>query len=383
MAWRARPRRAVALAVPLAFAVLAGSAAASPDDPAPKAPRSREARFALALSEAADPVIRCGGAGPVREAVTRRLHRPVFLEPEAPERGPDFTLTLSVVAVPGQRRWRAHIVETDQEGRELGDRTVGVEAPSCTAGQEALGVLLAIMIGPPRAVLVREAAPAPAPVPSTPVPLATAAPAAPAAPTAPTRAPRPPAPAAAVPPSSRWRVEPSVEVVAGTGVLPHLAWGAQVGVALHPADDARGRAPPWLLARVAYWPKRSTGTSPEGRIDRLALTALGCVPLRQRSPGLALCAGVEAGRLTATAPELSGDQSFARGLLALPVEGRLGLGPYRWRSVGFEPSVGAQISAVLLRDRFTYDGATRREITLHQPAPVAFQTALGLAAHFF
>lgn len=96
-----------------------------------------------------------------------------------------------------------------------------------------------------------------------------------------------------------------------------------------------------------------------------------------------MCAGLEAGRLTAAAPELAGDATFARALLALPVEAQVGLGPYRWRSLGVEPRLAAQLSAVLLRDRFTYDAATQRETTLHQPAPVAFQTALGVAVHLF
>lgn len=75
----------------------------------------------------------------MREAVARRLRRPVFVEPDAPEPA-DFTLTVTTREVPG-RRWLAHIAEAEGDGRELGDRTVTLDAPSCAAGQEALAVL--------------------------------------------------------------------------------------------------------------------------------------------------------------------------------------------------------------------------------------------------
>ncbi len=347
-------------------ALCAGSATAEAQDQG-----SRKTGFTLVLASSSPPVQRCGGLGPLREIVERRLRRPVFVDEDA-----DFTLALSVEELPGQQKWRAHIVETDRAHKELGDRTVTLDAPDCARARDALGVVLAIMIGPPRAV----AAPAPAPSSQgapTPAP-PTAAPPPPQAPSRPR-----PVPATTRPPEGRWRLAPGFELVAGTGVLPHLAWGVQGGLALHPPDAGNARSAPWLVARAAYWPGRSTGTVPEGRVDRLSFTALGCVGLGRRGPRLALCTGIEAGRLTATAPELAGERAFARALFALPFEGQLGLGPYRWGSIGFEPRATAQIAVLLTRDRFAYDAATKRETTLHQPAPAAFQTSAGIALHFF
>ncbi len=372
------PSKATPLLAAVALVLLAVESRAEP--PALPVAVEREARFSLVVPESAQAVHRCGGPEVLREVVERRLRRAVFV----PE-GADRSLSLMVDDLSG-RKWRARIVETDRAGEPQGERTVTIDAPDCDRGRDALGVLLAIMIGPPRMVATPPPPappppPPPAPPPPPPPPPRHPPPAAnpplPVAPRAPVRSP----PAASARPPARWQLVPSVDVLGGTGVLPHVAVGFQGGLAVHFPTHAG--AAPWLVVRGAYWPRRSTETLPEGRVDRLSFAALACWGFGSGAPRLALCTGVDAGRLTATAPELSGDRLFARAHLAVPVEGQFGLGPYRWGALGLEPRLTAQLATPLVRDRFTYDDAAKRETTLHQAAPVTFQTSAGIAAHFF
>lgn len=171
---------------------------------------------------------------------------------------------------------------------------------------------------------------------------------------------------------------PVVEVALGTGVLPGVAWGFGAGAVIAPPVPRL-----FVLVRGEYWPPQRTGTRPSAEIDRLGGALAGCIELvRGADTTLSTCAGVDAGRLTAQSSSLS-RASESTFLVSVLAEARFG---YRLRTRGkieVEPFLAAQIAALLKRDRFTYRDQSGSEQTLLQPAPIAVQTSLGVAVHFF
>jgi hypothetical protein len=323
----------------------------------------REVRFSLSVGEGGR-LDACGGATAVRSAVEARLRRAAFANGDPA----DIALHVEVDAA-----WRAHIVERDRDGAELGRRDVPLAAGDCGKSVDTLAVVLAIMIGPPRTITDETAPPPPEPAPEAATP-------------PPIPPPKPVAPPS-VPPRSllsrldegppRWRISPVVEFAGGTGVLPELSFGVQGGVIVRPPVRRLS-----LMARGAYWPARSTETAAAAEVDRASGALLSCFSLLPSIPSsFAACGGVEAGRLHSTSIVLTRASETAV-FLDVFVEGRLG---YRFARAGdfiIEPVLAAQIAAVLRRDRFTYRDRAGQERTLLQPAPVAFQASLGLAVHF-
>lgn len=308
----------------------------------------------------------CGGEEAVKASVEKRLGRRVFTDRESA----DSTLVVGIERAPSGSDWHAHISEQDRSGRDLGHRHVAVHAEECAKGVEAIAVILAIMIGPPRVV---PAAVTPTTTPPAPPPRATEPPYT-AQPT--------PLPKDELPRREPWRFAPVAEISAGSGVLPGLSWGVNGGVFVEPPF----RHLVFFMLRGHYAPPRSTGTEPDAHFDRLSATFFGCHEFLQnqshgRPLALAGCAGVELGRLHGEAPSLSiGAKSSL--LLDLPVEGRLSFPLHPSRHLSLEPVVFAQAAAILRRDRFTYQDRAGVERTLHRAAPVAVQGGIGLAVHF-
>jgi hypothetical protein len=255
----------------------------------------------------------------------------------------------------------ARIVERDRAGTELGRREVPLPVRDCPKARETLAVVLAIMVGPPRTIPLD-------PPPQTPPPQP------PAGPRRPGRAPVPPTPPE---PPRRWSAGPLAEVTVGSGILPRAAFGLQLGALVRPPSRAFS-----LLARAHYGLPRSTGVAPGGDIDRLSGTLLGCYALSPEGPVSAgLCAGFDGGRLRARSTALTRTSSTAP-LLDGVVEARFGYRVRAGDAWSFEPVVAAQGAVLLRRDRFTYRDGDGRELTLLQPAPVAFQASFGVAVHF-
>lgn len=345
-----------------ALACIVRSANAEP--PAPAGGAEHVARFALVQPEPSEAIDACGGATAVKAAVERRLDRPVFTG----EATADSTLAVSVLRIDGEPRWQAQIVERDRSGVEVGHRELVIDADDCERGIDTLAVVLAIMIGPPRKV--------PGAPPAAPGPV-TAADVPPVA--APTRSPEPIRPPLAPPAGPRWRLAPAAAMVAGSGILPGISWGIEAGVIVLPSRSGFS-----FVARAQLWPARSTGTVPEGELDRLSGTVLVCHLLaRADVAAFTMCAGLDAGRLHTTAPPgLEGPKSVSRFLLDVPFEGRVGFVLASWGDVRLEPNLAAQLAVVLSRDRFTYLNRSNQEITLHRAAVVGAQAAIGLAVHF-
>lgn len=303
----------------------------------------------------------CGGRAALERAVEERLHRSVF----APKAEADITFEVTLEAARGSS-YVAHIVEREHDGTELGRRDVTIEATSCEKGIDTLAVVLGIMIGPARTKQALAVIPDPSlPPPPPPVP-----PPPPPPPPSPPRTDEPP----------RWDVAPSAEVAFGTGVLPGFALGVQLGaVVAVPLPRLT------FLARMHYWPSRSTGTTAAAEVERLGGSVAGCYRLvRTGMAALDTCVGFDAARLHSSSIDLTrGSESGA--IIDVLAEARFGVRfptAEKGRGLVLEPVVAAQVAGMLRRDRFTYRDRTLQERTLLQPAPVAFQASLGIAVHF-
>ncbi len=320
----------------------------------------------FSLTVADGPLERCGGEPVLARAVADRLRREVFTAPSAAD------ITISVAPDPEAQAadpFPARIVATDRSGVELGRREVPVPAADCPKAVETLAVVLAIMIGPPRTTTepprrrIEPERPAPVSPPIQYRPRASERP-----------SPLPPPSA----PPLRWTASPLVAVATGTGILPGIAWGIEGGVVVRPPLEHLA-----FLARGAYWLPQETGTRPPADVDRASAALLGCYePLRSAAVVLAGCLGLDVGRIRARSAGLtqSSESSVIAGVLG---EARLGYRlPLGERALVIEPSVGAQVSAIVRRDRFIYRDPSGRELTLLLPARGAVQTSFGVAVHF-
>ncbi len=313
--------------------------------------------FSLATEGEAAPLAACGGDEALVAAVEQRLRRPVFVAPDAAD----------IAFVVTYERSDAHIVEHDRAGIELGRRDVPLPEDDCPKALDTLAVVLAIMIGPERTTTEpRPNAPEPQPPPRVVTPPPPKPP--------PAEVPPPPRPRRPI----RWQAAPAAEIALGSGVLPGVAWGIGAGAVITPPVPRL-----FAIARAEVWPSQRTGTRPSAQIDRFGGALAGCVELvRGAETTLSTCAGVDAGILRARSSGLSrtSESSMLLGVLA---EGRFG---YRLRARGnlsIEPFLAAQVAFLLERPHFTYRDQAGREQTLLEPAPVAVQSSLGVAVHFF
>jgi hypothetical protein len=168
-------------------------------------------------------------------------------------------------------------------------------------------------------------------------------------------------------------------MIVGSGILPGVSWGVEAGVIVTPPLRRLS-----FLARAQLWPPRSTGTVPEGYLDRFSVALLGCVAgARVDVATFTLCTGFDGGRLHTAAPSgVEGPDDVSRLLLDVPVEARVGFELASRGGIKLEPILSGQAALLLRRDRFTYQTRTNDEITLHRAAPVGVQATVGLAVHF-
>ncbi len=351
------------------IAVLATIARVANAEPTTQAAAASEhvARFALVLSEPRAVVEACGGAAVIEKAVERRLERDPFTN----EAGADATLIVSV-APRVDAQWQVHINERDASGAEVGQRDVLIDAEDCTKGIETLAVVLSIMIGPPRMLPGPPPGTSAAPMPQLP-PVDQGAP-----------IPTPPRPAEPRPtvrtetrPKPTWSVAPAAGLTAGSGILPGISWGLEGGAIVHPPVNRLS-----FIARGQLWPTRAAGTQPEVHLERKSLSLLACLlAARRSSASVTLCTGVDGGWLDASAPALGGMST--RPLLDVPIEARVGFELSRApKPVRIEPWLSAQLAVLVLRDRFTFQDRTDRQITLHRAAPIGLAGSVGLTLRF-
>jgi len=224
----------------------------------------------------------CMEAGALETAVERRLERPVFVPAE---RGA-VRVSLSFERRPN-RAFAAEVVLLDRRGTVIGRRELKTRAAHCSALDDSLALVVALLVDSPEAREQAEAASVAAP-PS--------APSGSAAPPAVSSAPR--ATSVEIPPDVAAPREPYRFVVGASaaalaGPLPGIAFGPELLFAVRPPRFVE------LRLRPALFPEREvTGPTPDqgGRLS-LVSVALDVCPLEHTAGRLRLsgCLGQSVG----------------------------------------------------------------------------------------
>lgn len=332
----------------------------------------RPVRFAVDASPMATSLAPCGGESALIGAVEERLGRPPFVPRESSD------VLLSVTAPADGRSLRVESLADD--GSVLGTRDVTVAEATCDRIRDRLAMVLAVLVGPERTTTAPEPR-RPGPLSPQPSDASVATEPAPAE-----RAPRPPTRRApetrgrvSLPPHATrtWSLAPTAEVVFGTGVLPRVAFGTQLGVEVRtPVRRFLARA------RVAYWPEASVGSFPSIQVDRVGGAALACLRGVER-PTVVLdgCLGVDAALLRTSSDELTqADRSGT--LLDALAESRLGTSVWASQTVNLESAVTLGVGWNFRRDTFRYRDLAGDTRVLLRPAMFAAYATFGVVVHF-
>jgi hypothetical protein len=288
----------------------------------------------------------------LERAVAQRLARDPFIET-----GSDVVVRGKVLPLPDQSGWSAELELSTTSGGRIGTRTIRTEAAHCSALDESLPLVLALMLDVPEDEVRRAeqsqapaaaAKPSPAPPPTTPIALPRTA-----------HAPREP-----------WRFRAAALASGALGLLP----GAGLGVGL-----TLGVEPPtfWLTELDAtFWLPRDADDNGEGARYRLLSFSLYLCPIAFESAPLRtdLCVGQRVGRLDADGFGFDRNRERARLIYDVGARARAWLtlaGP-----VGVLFGVGAEVP--LARDRFFFTGADGREHELFRASPVIGTADLGV-----
>lgn len=279
----------------------------------------------------------CRHADALRRAVAGELRRNRLVDPpsaDAVVHGRSERL--------GPTAWRATIVLFDRSRTELGRRELTREGDDCRALDEALVVVVAMMVD--------------------------------AAVTAPRSDPEPPPGPPPPSPTRRWTVAVAAAAQAELGRLPGHAAGLELALQI---------APPALVPielALATWTEASTTTAAGGSTFRFASAAVLACPLRRRTGRLALapCGGVQVGAIASRGFGFLDN----RRQRALVVDARAELRAELALSPTWFARLGLGVWAPLLRPRFSYQTDTGALETLYQPAIAAGVAQIGLGARF-
>ena len=276
----------------------------------------------------------------LRNAVDARLGRPVFTDTE------QRAVSIEGNVRPTQHGWHVAITVHGPDQEPLGQRELEESAPDCRVLDEALVLMIALIVDPDAAMRDPQQAPPPPPPVPTPTP-------------APTPTPLPTEP---------WRVAVSANVSGGAALLP----GATLGGALRVSIDAP--VLPAIAFRVSLWPTDEQRRGDQGA-EFLLLT--GGAAICPRVWRLGLCGGVELGRMSGDGFGFDRSQQSAAFVTYITAEPHLAV--TLTDRLDLEASIGAWIP--LVRPRFVFEQAGE-DIDLYQPAAVAFVGQLGLTLHF-
>lgn len=287
----------------------------------------------------------CIDARRLGQAVERRLHRRVFSTGDA----------LLSVRVDWRREDGAFVAEievSDQKG-PLGRRQLSTKARHCSALDDSLALVVALLVdSPPERVAppVAAAPPAAKPPPTAKPPI----PSAPteSAPLATPAATRIEVPSETLAPREPWQFFVRASGSAAFGLLPSVALAPELAVAARPP-----RAPLLRVTLDYYLPQtESISASGTARLQRRRVGVEVCAPEAFISLG-SLCFGQRLGQLQASGSGF--DHSFDRRVFTFAFSGafdlRFPLGRY------FALSLGARLEVPLSRHRFDArlsDGST-------------------------
>ena len=314
----------------------------------------------------------CIETAALERAVEARLARPVFVtDSSAP------LLIRLRLAQRGQRHWSAELrLETDS-GVNLGERTLTTNAPHCSALDDSLALIVALLVDAPLSDRQRERERAPA-APSVRAPKpqsgtetnghALDSPATP-------QVTRIELPASTLAPRQPWRWEASVGGSLALGFLPGAALGVELGVSGKPPDS-----PELRLFAGGYAPREAqAGPNDAGAGFAALFVGLEVCPLEGQLHRLrwSACAGQSVGWLHAAAFGYDQNSSTARLIYTLLARGVLQLplgGPVSAR-------LTARAELPLARPAFVYGTGTNGEGSVFEMNPLigAFEAGLSFA----
>ncbi|MBA3500509.1 MAG: hypothetical protein H0T65_09060 [Deltaproteobacteria bacterium] len=284
----------------------------------------------------------CIDAPTLMAAVDARLGRSVFTEQK------DAAIVIEAHVRPIERGWHVAISVRGSDGTLTGQRELEEPAADCRALDDALVLVLALIVDPDAAM--RDSPPPPPPSLPPPPPAPVLAPVSPPTPAAP------------------WRFEASVSLIGGGLVIP----GPSVGGALRVIVDPP-RVPPIGL-RGTFWREGDERDDARGVHVRLLTVGLAVCPAVWR---LALCGGIEVGRMAGTGFGFDRSQQSVAIVTYATIEPRLAVPlSSRFTLVG---AIGAWIP--LVRPRFVFEQAGTAMLQ-YQPPPVAVVGHVGLAMLF-
>jgi len=285
---------------------------------------------------------RCIDAATLTAAVEARIGRSVFTTDRDP------AVTIEGHVRPGDRGW--HVTVTVRGADTAGERELDEPAPDCRALDDALVLVIALIVDPD--AVMRE--PAPPQPPSPPPPAAVPV--------------TPPPPAPPAPISRPWHIEAVAGVIGAGFVLPGGSIGGSLGVSI----DAPTLPP--VLVRGTLWREDEHDEAAQGARFRLITAGLAMCPQAWQ---LALCGGVELGRMTGRGVGFDRNQESAAFVAYLAVEPQV--------SVSVSPrlaltaSLGSWIP--LVRPQFVFDQGGE-PMALYQPAPASIVGRIGMAVRF-
>lgn len=274
-------------------------------------------------------------------AVAERLGRDPFVPS-----GADIVARGEVSPLAQGAGWRAELELVTAGGASLGTRTVQTEAEHCSALDESLPLILALMLDVPREQVNRaderrRAREAPLPAPR-PTPLAL--------------------PRSVHAPRAPWRVRAGALATGAVGLLPGPALGASVTFGIEPPSF-------WLTELDAsIWLPRDAERDGGGARYRLVALGLFVCPIAAGSPALRadFCAGQRVGRLEGSGFGFDRNLDHSRLTYAVGARARGWLrvvGP-----VGLLAGIGAEVP--LTRDRFHFVAADGSEPELFRMSPL-------------
>jgi hypothetical protein len=310
----------------------------------------------------------CMGETALRRAVEARLRRAVFQS--------DLKVTLDV-RVAFQREsagWSAELTMRDGSGQFLGQRSIVTEAAHCSALDDSLALVVALLVDSPPSAPPPEAppeVPAQATVTNEPRPaLPTTEPASKSV------QPQPfttlSVPRDTLAPREPWRFDVSVSAVAALGTIPGFAVGAELGL------GAQAPHLPELRLFADGFGRRDQQRSASPSGAHFDLASVGLELCAGEPPLGALrwfgCAGQSLGRLKVTSYGFDQNTSSEHLTYALLV--RTGLGfPLFGRLQG---RIAARAELPLSRAIFDYGSRDGSQRALYEMKPVTAALDLGL-----
>jgi hypothetical protein len=266
--------------------------------------------------------------------------------------------------------WSAAVDVFDPAGNVLGRRAIAKVGASCESAADALALVSAL-------ILSDLSLADPASTPQAPLqPETSSAAASGTVTTAGAPVSSPALASDALAKTRAWALAVEGGLSAASGLLPDLDLGGEVRLFLAPTVW------PAFYAMVARW-QQATQSIPDGRGAHLDLwtAGLGACPVYARSPGwaLALCAGGDVGRLSASGFGFSTSASDAQWNLGLSAGAEL----QRKLAQSVSAALGLEIVVPLTRARVAYAESAGGSLEVWRASPVAGVGSLRLGYAFW